>query len=62
MMFSERERFLDAQTGAPQDDDHRSHAPAVTVVGCVAHDATISSTVGGSAGYRMPLLRGGRSA
>jgi hypothetical protein len=38
VVFCERERFLDAQTGPPEDDDHRSHAPAVTVVGCVAHD------------------------
>jgi hypothetical protein len=32
------ERFLDAQAGAPENDDHRSHAPAVTVMGRVAHD------------------------
>jgi hypothetical protein len=35
--LGERERFLDAQPGAPQDDDHRLHAPAVTVIGDVAH-------------------------
>jgi hypothetical protein len=61
-LLGERECFLDAQTGAPQDDDHRSHAPAVTVIECVTMTATISSTVGGSAGYRIPLLRGGRPA
>jgi hypothetical protein len=38
VVLCERERFLVAQAGAPQDDDHRSHAPAVTVVGSVAHD------------------------
>jgi hypothetical protein len=37
--LSERERFLDAQAGAPEDDDNRSHAPAVTVIGRVAHDS-----------------------
>jgi hypothetical protein len=39
VVLAERERFLDAQAGAPQDDDHRAYAPAVTVVGCVAHDS-----------------------
>jgi hypothetical protein len=38
VVLGERERLLDAQPGAPQDDDHRSHAPAVTVIGRVAHD------------------------
>jgi hypothetical protein len=38
IVLGERERFLDAQPGAPQDDDHRAHAPAVTVIGGVAHD------------------------
>jgi hypothetical protein len=33
-----RERLLEAQPGAPQDDDHRSQAPAVAVVAGVAHD------------------------
>jgi hypothetical protein len=36
-VLGERERFLDAQPSAPQDHDHRSHAPAVTVLGGVAH-------------------------
>jgi hypothetical protein len=35
VVLGERERFLDAQPRAPQDDDHRSHAPAVAVVGGV---------------------------
>jgi hypothetical protein len=38
VVLGERERLLNAQAGAPQDDDHRSHAPAVTVIGRVAHD------------------------
>jgi hypothetical protein len=38
VVLGERERFLDAQAGAPEDDDHRSHAPAVPVIGRVAHD------------------------
>jgi len=39
VVLGERERFLDAQPGAPKDDDHRSHAPAVTVTGGVTHNA-----------------------
>ena len=38
IVLGERERLLDAQPGAPQHDDHRSHAPAVTVIAGVAHD------------------------
>jgi hypothetical protein len=37
-VLGEGERLLDAQAGAPEDDDHRSHAPAVAVAGRVAHD------------------------
>jgi hypothetical protein len=33
IVLGERERFLDAEPGAPQHDDHRAHAPAVTVFG-----------------------------
>jgi hypothetical protein len=36
-VLGERERFLDAQPGAPQHDDHRAQAPAVTVIRGVAH-------------------------
>jgi hypothetical protein len=61
-MLGERQRFPDAQDGAPQHDDHRSHTPAVPVIGCVAHDRHDLVHVGGSAGYRIPLLRGGRPA
>jgi hypothetical protein len=32
------ERLLDPQPGAPQQDNHRSHATAVTVFGGVSHD------------------------
>jgi hypothetical protein len=38
VVLGERERLLDAEPGAPQDDDRRSHAPAVAVIGRVAHD------------------------
>jgi hypothetical protein len=38
VVLGERERFLDALAGARENDDHRSHAPAVTVVTGVAHD------------------------
>ena len=38
VVLGERERLLDAQAGAPEHDDHRSHPPAVTVIGRVAHD------------------------
>ena len=34
----QRQRFLDAQAGAPKNDDHRSQPPAVAIVGRVAHD------------------------
>jgi hypothetical protein len=37
-MLGERERLLNAHTGPPEHDDHGSHAPAVTVIGGVAHD------------------------
>jgi len=38
VVLGERERFLNTQAGAPQDDDHRSRAPAVTVIGGMTHD------------------------
>jgi hypothetical protein len=37
-VLGERERLLDAQPGAPEDNDHRSRAPAVMVVGDATHD------------------------
>jgi hypothetical protein len=47
-VLGERERFVDAQPSAPQDDDHRAQAATVTVIRGLAHEtATISSTVGG---------------
>jgi hypothetical protein len=49
-VLGERERLLDAQPGTPEHDVHRAQPPAVTVIGGVAVTATISSTVGGSAG------------
>jgi hypothetical protein len=38
LVFGKCERLLDAQAAAPQDDDHRWHAPAVPIVGGVTHD------------------------
>jgi hypothetical protein len=36
-MLGQLKCFLDAQARAPQHDDHRSHARAVTVIGSVTH-------------------------
>src|SRR5215208_6731308 len=38
IVLGQRQRFLNAQAGAPKNDDHRSQPPAVAVVGLVAHD------------------------
>jgi hypothetical protein len=59
--FVEQERFLDPQARSPQDDDQPTEpltvrAPAARIT------AMISSTVGGSAGYRRPLFAGDRPA
>ena len=35
--FSEREGFLDTQTGTPHDDDHAAQAPAVRSLACRSH-------------------------
>jgi hypothetical protein len=37
IVLGERERLLDSQPGAPQDDDHRAQPETVAVVGSVAH-------------------------
>jgi hypothetical protein len=37
VVLGERECLLDAQPCAPQNDDHRPHAPAVPVIRRVAH-------------------------
>jgi hypothetical protein len=39
VVLGERERFVDAQTGAPEHDDHRAQPEPVTIVGGVAHHA-----------------------
>jgi hypothetical protein len=38
IVLGQRQRFLNAQAGAPKNDDHRSQPPAVAVVGGVTHD------------------------
>ena len=48
--LGERERFVDAQPGAPEHDDHSAHPQAMGLVPAWRMTATISSTVGGSAG------------
>src|SRR5215211_2395013 len=56
VVLCERECFLDAQAGGPEDDDHRSHAPAVTVVGAVAHDRHDLVDHGRVGGIAQPLV------
>jgi hypothetical protein len=48
--LAERERFLDAQTGTPQDHDQASQPVAVRPSPAPRITAMISSTWGGSAG------------
>ena len=48
--LGQRQRFLDAQPGAPQDHDQRAHSVAVEVSPAWRMTATISSVRGGSAG------------
>ena len=50
VILAQRERFLDAQPRAPEHHDHRTQRPSVAIGDRVAITATISSTVGGSAG------------
>jgi len=38
VVVGERERLLDAQSGAPKHDDRRAQPPPVPVLGGVAHD------------------------
>jgi hypothetical protein len=47
---------VDAQPGAPEHHDQRAQAEAVRRVSPWRMTATISSTVGGSAGYRRALV------
>jgi hypothetical protein len=50
VVLGQRQRFLDAQAGAPKNDDHRSQPPAWRSSDAWRMTATISSIVGGSAG------------
>jgi hypothetical protein len=56
----ESERFADPQPRAPQQDDQRAKPGDRRGGRRPRMMAMISSTVGGSAGYSSPLLRGGR--
>ncbi|HYX86239.1 MAG TPA: hypothetical protein VE777_14810 [Gaiellales bacterium] len=38
VVLGELKGLLDAHPGAPEDNDHRSHSPAMPVLGRVAHD------------------------
>jgi hypothetical protein len=60
--LAERERFLNARPAAPRYGDQRAQPEALSIVAAWRMITMISSTVGGSAGYRNPLLRGGRPA
>jgi hypothetical protein len=48
--LGQRQCLLDAQPGAPEDDDQRADAVAVEVLTGVAYDGDISTVRGGSAG------------
>jgi hypothetical protein len=56
--FGDLERLEDPQARSPEDHDQAAHPLAVRLVVRRAHAATISSTFGGSAGERCPLLPG----
>ena len=58
--LGQRERFADPQPGSPQHDDHAAEPDRVGPVAGRRITAMISSTVGGSGGYRRPLFRGVR--
>jgi hypothetical protein len=58
--LGQSERFADPQACASKDDDERPGPQAVRRVASLSHDGDNSSTAGGSAAYRRPLLRGGR--
>jgi hypothetical protein len=60
VVLGERERRLDAQAGAPQDDDHCSHAQAVTIIGRVPHDPHDLLDRGRIRWLAHALVRGGR--
>jgi hypothetical protein len=56
--LGERERFADPEASAPQDDDQRTKPDAAGIIPAARMTEMISSTVGGSGGYRSPLLWG----
>ena len=60
--LGQRQRLVDPQPSAPEHDDQTVEAVAVSGETAWRITATISSTVGGSAGWRWPLLRGGLPA
>jgi hypothetical protein len=58
--LGQRECLADAQTGAPKHDDQRSGPQSVCRAARDAHDSDDLLNGWRSAGYRRPLLRGGR--
>jgi hypothetical protein len=60
--LAECERFVDAQTGAPEHDDQRAQPLPWRPSPAARMTATISWTFGGSAADPRPVLRGGRPA
>jgi hypothetical protein len=58
--LGQSKRFADAQPRPPEHNDQAPQPKAIYVLTANPHHAMISSTVGGSGGYRNPLLRGGR--
>ena len=60
--LTQRKRLVDAKTGAPQHHREPAKPPTVQTIAGDAHDRDDLLDGGGSAGYRKPLLRGGRPA
>jgi hypothetical protein len=60
--LGQREGFADPQPGAPQHDDRSAQPDAFRPVAGRCVTAMISSSVGGSGGYRKPSFCGVRPA
>src|SRR2546423_13250463 len=57
--LGQSERFADPQTRAPQHDDQATEPDAIRLITGGAHHRDDLLDLGGSAGYRRPLFRGG---